>query len=213
MLKDYFKFHRLRLHLAFLSMIVGGLTSCAATRVTTSTQTAVEQALVSQAFSRGVQDLKLTANQGQSFFIEDSHLPREICGSATCLSNQSSLVHQLLIEQFTSFGYRYSESKEGADILILPRLEYAAVDDSDSLIGIPGIPIPVPGVGTIQTPALALFSSNQQYGRVKIGVTALDARTGEQIFAQTLEPEQTYYKRWVLLLVLGWRTTNLDGEF
>ena len=57
------------------------------------------------------------------------------------------------------------------------------IDDSKTTIGVPAIPLPVPGVGILQTPSLPVFKYDRQTGRAGFSLTGIETATGKHVFS------------------------------
>jgi len=181
------------------------------TRVSTSSQTAVEQALISQAIVDNIKSLSISDGEGKSFAINEDHSPLEICGDVRCYSYDSSFLYTAIMNKLLNSNYFFKKNESDADIIVFSKISYAAIDDAESLIGMPSIPIP--GAGGISTPELALFSLISQYGRADINLMGIEKDTGKSIFLTQGVPRQSYYKRWSLFFFFKWKTTNLSSPF
>ena len=193
-------FQRLNPLLMLLALTLCG---CAVTRVTTTETTAVEEALLSGAIEESIAQLEFDPQATNSFFI-DSELYHE---------ERAPFINNLLRRRLLQEGLHAADEAEEADLLIYPVVAYSAIDDSESLIGIPSIPIVIPGAGTLGTPELALWKTVTQLGRNRMMVYAKDRETGELEFASGMVGSQRFYKRWTILLFFGFRTTDLGKPF
>lgn len=174
---------------------------CASTRVSTTERTAVEQALLSRSALDSIQRTTLPEGRSLSFVLDDSELQaieKEVIKSA--------IRQHLLVN-----GFRAVE--EDGDLTVMARANFAAVDDSRTFIGIPAIPIPIPGVGALETPEIALYRRIGQRGRAQIDYYAVDAQDGSLAFSVDGVPAIRGYTRWTLLVVVGFRTTDLGKPF
>lgn len=196
-----------------LSFIIFILSGCAATRLTTSEKTAVEQALLSQSIERNLQNIKIPKGLNRLVYIDSKALRSIPCGDKSCFSVDTTLAYNFIIQKLLKSGYRITKDSTLAELFIHPRIEFVGIDDSDSLLGFPSIPIPLPGVGTIQTPEVSLFGSKKQHGRAKFNILATDAKEGSLVFSETARSKDTYYNRWNAFFVFDWRTTNLGKPF
>ena len=57
------------------------------------------------------------------------------------------------------------------------------IDESKTNIGIPAIPIPVPAVGTFETPSLYVYKYHRQEGKSAIALTGIEVATGKHVFS------------------------------
>lgn len=190
---------------------------CGVTRVTTTQHTAVEQALLSESLAKASTSLNFSPVEDKTFFIkkingvegslalsETEEEPVE--GHSLNLPYAKSVVSEALL----AGGARLAKDENTADLLIFVQIHTGSIDDSEVAFGIPSIPIPVPGVGSVETPALNLFEKHSQYGRSKVTVFAVETDTGSLAFSQTSDTKGNYYSRWGALFIIGWRTTDLE---
>lgn len=178
------------------------LTSCQM-KSTSTARTAIEQALLSTAATRTVEQMDFKALNGKSFFIKEDKF-EAVDGKFVMGEVRSRLLND---------GLFAAAKEETADVLIWPRSAAHGIDESKFLLGIPAIPIPVPTVGTIQTPELALFKLDRQRGRDRTAI-AVEDRTSGTLVADTGQlSSQCRYDRWVILVIFGWTSSNLGEPF
>lgn len=209
-------------------LIQAAASGCAASRRSTTPRTAVEEALVTSAIDDAVAALDLPAGEGRLFYVDrtavEPAMPRVVVYSAegepagdpvSKLTGDASYRKYLLSSleaRFLAAGYR-AASREQAELIIYPRIEYCSIDDSDGLIGLPSIPLPLPGAGTVETPEVALFGLYQQRGRASLALYAVDRQNGKSAFQARSSPGQRTYSRWTLLIFFSFRTTDLADPF
>lgn len=194
---------RISLFTAMLAALILS-TGCKATRMTTTDRTAVEQALLSKSVEATILSNEIPAGHGTSFQIHKEEYT----------AADKNLVASRLRAALLKSGYADAATMEGkSDLTIFPNVDFSAIDDSAFFVGVPSIPIPVPPLGAIQTPELALVKKDDQWGRSRIGVTAIETETGELAFSTIARPAEEKYVRWTLLLVFGFRQTSLDEPF
>ncbi len=176
---------------------------CAVSRITTTEQTAVEEALLSASVDRSLDELDLGGHAGRSFFVADglTHLP------------EGEYVLAELRRRLLGAGMIEAATRQRAQILITPVVGHLAIDDAHTMIGLPSIPLIVPAVGTIDLPELAIFRTDTQFGRSRIGVFGRDADTGTLLFDAGPVASQSRYKRWRVLVFFSFRTTDLPHPF
>ena len=197
--------HRL-VNFAILVVIVLYSAGCAtATRVTTTERTAVEMALLTQSAEHSISGIMMPESEGQRVSLDISNvktLEKEYLVSA---------LEERLLRQGGSLPD--GESPE-VDLIVEPRVDYGAIDDSDFLIGIPEFTFSIPTTEqTVNTPELAIFSKRSQWGRSQVSLYGKTAEAGEFVFARKGLASQRYYTRWTFLIFFGFRTTNLGTPF
>ena len=70
-----------------------------------------------------------------------------------------------------------------AEIIVEARSPGLGIDNKRTMIGIPSIPIPIPGVGLFETPDLAVVDYKKQHGKAGLSITGIDAATGWHVFS------------------------------
>jgi hypothetical protein len=114
-------------------------------------------------------------------------------------------------QELLEHGYKVAADPAAADLVVHARADYAGLDESAFLIGLPAIPIVTPG-GTLNTPELAIFKRDSQRARNQLSLYAVD-KDGNLVFADKAKGKQTFYTTWKLLIFFGFRTTNLERPF
>jgi len=195
------------------------LISCSATRVTTTEHTAVEQALLTYTTRKAFSSIDFRELEGKKVFIESVELPTY---TPSVVSNLQENLHQistnylkLILEQaLLESGAMVLDQKDLADLSLKIIFHVASIDDSEFVLGLPSVPVPIATAGTsVQTPELSLFSSTTQKGKVRFSVYAKDIKTGRLAFVKKSKPSKKYYSRWSVLLIFGWRVTDLGRPF
>lgn len=184
---------------------------CAVNRVTTTERTAVEEALVRQSARKAISTFDFSILAGRSFYLDREIFEVQV-NENPALVGDKRYFRAVFLNELLNSGLRMKSSAEEADVLVHGRIDFAAVDDGHSFIGLPSVSLPIPGI-TVATPELPLFSKSTQYGRVRFSAFAIDAKTGELLHQQRSKPTQKFYARWTLLFMFGWRTSNLGTPF
>ena len=178
--------------------------SCSCTmRSTTTARTAIEQALLSQASERSIALMDFKSLAGKSFVIKEDKWD----------AVDGKFVLAQLREQLLASGLTAADKEESATLLVYPRSGAHGIDDSEFLLGLPAIPVPIPTVGTLQTPELALFAIKRQRGRDRMGVEVEERKTGVLAKQTDMIATQTRYDRYTILIFFGFHTTDLGKPF
>jgi hypothetical protein len=192
--------------------------SCGISRVSTTTKGAVERALLAESIVKSVESLdfkivggKDSALVKKTFYISNVTTPQPT--EAPLLDFQFSYLKGLIINDLLSRGLNLAKSIKKADLIVIPTVHFANLDDNEFILGLPSIPIPVPSVGTMSTPELSLFGVYSQFGRSKISLSIVNQSNGELLAQGDSAVSESAYNRWKLLFFFGWRTTTLDSPF
>lgn len=187
--------------LLFASILIFG--ACSVSRTSTTQRTAVEQALMSYSISDTVRAVDLNDMDAKTFFLKTNEV----------VSPDDEVVISMVRQQLLKQGLREAATVEEAELVVYLRADFSAIDDSEAFVGIPAIPVPVPGVGTVSTPELALYKQHSQYGRNKISFYAKRDDGGSLFFVAEPDPGQRHYIRYTILFLISFRTTNLPKPF
>lgn len=179
------------------------LAGCTLQRSTTTERTAVEQALLSSSAEEAISRLETPVGEDRTVFIDRSDFE----------SVDQGHVLAALSEHFVDSGFRLVSDREQAQLVVQPRSLYGGIDDNEILVGIPELPIIVPGAGTLSIPELALFKMHTQRGRHGLASVVVKRKNGAMAFQQDPAFGDKFYKRWTILMFFNFRTTNLDRPF
>jgi hypothetical protein len=175
---------------------------CAYTRITTTDKTAIEQALMSQSIAPSIDTIRAGHLAGRSFWLDASEVQSPAKDYIV-----SRIRQRLLLD-----GLTIAKSQDEADLLLHARTEFSGIDDSNFLLGLPAIPIPI-GASTLSLPELALYKRERQAGRNQIALYGVERETGALGFESLGEPGQQRYTRYTFLIFFNLRTTTLPQPF
>ena len=179
---------RLAAVLAFATVLTTG---CTLSKDTHPPRTAIEQLLLSTAVDNALKGVALPDVTGERVYVDDSLLDAYDRGYVV------GSVRALLSEN----GARLQASREDADMIVEVRSGALGMDVADSLVGIPSIPIIIPGAGTSEFPELVLFSSNKQDSVSKIALLGY-YKDGTNAFSTEPLVGTAYFNRYKFLLLL-----------
>ncbi len=176
--------------------------ACTIVRETEPARSAYEQMLLSSAAGRAADKMPLDFARGAKVFVD----PGDFEGY------DSRYALGTFKDRLLRRGALLVADKKDAEYVIAPRTGALSENDHEFLIGIPSTTIPVPLVGPLTTPELAVYKRDLQQGVVKLAATAYGAKTG--VLKASLDPEYGYShrKHWVLLFVISWRRDDLIPE-
>lgn len=176
------------------------IAGCATSKVTSTERTAVEMALLSQS----AEDTLSKLDDGTVLYYDRFWIDEEQFQTVDEEFILSTLKLFLLRK-----GMKAVDKAEDADVLVYPRAANAAMDESKSMIGIPSLPIVIPGAGSVETPEVALYKQHTQAGVNRMGLYGIDAKDRSLAFDFGTEASRKTYTRWTLLFFINFATTNL----
>jgi len=180
-------------------LIIGLCAACAKNRETEPARTATEQLLFSSAVDRVSDSLALEIPTGSKIYMDAQYVE----------GKDTKYLIASLRDRILRHGGRLVESRDAADLVIEPRVGALSIDRNKILVGIPAFPIPIPLVGSIEFPELAIYKRDKQQGVIKLAITSFDAKTGA--LHQSTKPEFDFSERtdWGFLLFFSWQENNL----
>lgn len=128
------------------------LFSCNAYKSSTTKRTAQEQLLLTESIDRAVEKLNFTPLKGKKVFFDTKYLKSiENAYLTSAIRNKISSNKAILVN-----------SEKDCDIIVEPRCGALAIDESNSLFGIPSMNVPVPLAGQVKTPEIYFYKSHKQ---------------------------------------------------
>jgi len=149
------------------------LTGCTVVRETQPKRTATEQLILSHAVIDAARQIEADAVAGKKVQLVLTNLT-----TVDVEFTQGELRDRLL-----QLGAELVADAEAAEIIVEARSPGVGIDDAKTTIGIPAIPLPVPGVGILQTPSLPVFKYDRQTGRAGFSLTGIETATGKHVFS------------------------------
>jgi len=186
-----------------LAAAIAFATGCAATHQSTTARTGVEQALLTETARQAVNEMQVPPMDGKAYAIKPEGF--EAVEKAFVLSSLS--------EKLLKAGGRLPQGDAKPDVDVEPRTNYAQIDQGVFLVGLPSIPIPVPGAGVVQSPELAIFKKDTQKARTKFSAFGVNKSDGSLAFATESPASKRYYTRWTILFIFNFKSSNLGKPF
>lgn len=180
-----------------LALII--LAGCSTARETTTARTATEELLVSSAAERAAVALVPSLPTQGSVFIDTTNFDALDGKYAISAVEDAVLQH----------GCSLAAKKDGADIVILLSSGALAINESETLIGIPALTLPIPLTGAVTTPKVAFFDSERKQGVAKFLATAIDAKTGKLIVSSGPRVGLSHDTHYTVMLLASWRSQDI----
>ncbi|MES1956287.1 DUF6655 family protein [Salinisphaera hydrothermalis] len=148
------------------------MAGCTTVRETQPTQTAREQLMLSTAADLASAQIKPNVPKGNSIYVDTSEFTDDS-------EYRTKYAVARIQSQLLADGYKLVGSADKADTIAEVSNGALSIDQSDTLFGIPSIPIPIPLTGTVKTPELAFYKKARRTGVAKFGVAFYNAKTGD----------------------------------
>ena len=98
---------------------------------------------------------------------------------------------------------------EDAETIVEARAGGLGIDTRISLFGIPALPIPIPIVGTLATPEIALYKAELHDSTGKFVLVAYDNKTGGFVHSTGSLAGKAYFNYYRVLGFFNWRSTDI----
>lgn len=174
-------------------LAVASLVGCGTTRTSSTSRTATEQLLVSDAIDRAVGQVNFRALAGQSVYLEDEALN-------TVVDRQylSSSLRQHLLAS----GCTIREHKTDAEFIVEARAGAVGTDNHNLLFGIPAMQVPqfLPLQGLVPSaiPEVPFAKRQEQRGLAKVAVFAYHRETGMPVWQSGMAMSESSAKNfWI----------------
>ncbi len=188
--------------LAF-ALILPMLAACSSLKETDTGRTATEQMLHSTAADRAAQQLALAIPPDTAVFVDERYVEGQ----------DSKYAVAAIRDRILRRGARLVEERGQAEMAVELRLGALAIDDNNTLFGMPDFGVPIPLAGNVNLPEIPLFKKRTRQGVIKLAATTLDVKTGSLV--QAGDPVYGFAQKtdWGLLIFFSWSDNDLmPGE-
>ena len=186
--------------LAGLSVVY--LAGCGTVRETLPPRSAMEQLLISTAADRAVEMMPEEPFTGKGVFVDVSNLE--------CYDKPYVL--QRIKEAVAENGGRLVQSPKDADVVLEVASGGLSVNRREYLLGIPELPLMIPGAGGVKTPELAIFKVVSYKGKAKLLFSALSPTTRSQLAEVPVCYGKSSDSFWWFLFVGPFERSDLPEE-
>jgi hypothetical protein len=187
------------LHCIGAALLVALLSGCHSLKVSEPKRTAAEQLLLSTAADRGLQGVNLAPLRGKKVFLEEQYFR----------SYDQEYILGAIRELISTNGAFLVRKIDDAEIIVEARCGGLGIDTRTTLFGIPEIPIPIPMVGTLATPEIALYKAELHDSTGKFVLLAYDNKTGAYVHSTGSLAGKAYFNFYKLLGFFNWRSTDI----
>lgn len=170
---------------------------CTTYRDSNTARTPEEQLLLSKAVDYSLAGMTHAKLAGQKAFLDVSGLE--------CVDK--AYVVDALKQNLAASDVRLVDKADEAEFIITARAGTVATQAGSALFGIPALKIPIPMVGTTDSPEVALFKWVKQDGLAKLCVSAYSK--DKKLIGSHEGIGHTRYGRWTLLIMIHWDNTNV----
>ena len=155
--------------------------------------------MLSTAADRGLQGVNLAPLRGKKVFLEEQYFR----------SYDQEYILGAIRELISTNGAFLVRKIDDAEIIVEARCGGLGIDTRTTLFGIPEIPIPIPMVGTLATPEIALYKAELHDSTGKFVLLAYDNKTGAYVHSTGSLAGKAYFNFYKLLGFFNWRSTDI----
>jgi hypothetical protein len=159
----------------------------------------VEQLLLSTAADRAIAGIPLVVLRDKQAFLDTQYLD----------SYRSAYVVGALREALNTAGVLLTEKRDDADIIIEPRAPVLSIDEFETMIGVPSVSFVA---GSPALPEGPLYKKTKQDAMAKLSIHSYDRKHKSPAVNLGSSVGTAYYYRWRILLMISFRTTDLEDK-
>ena len=177
------------------------LAGCTSVEITTPERTGIEQLLLSTATDDALTGLAIPQVQGEKVYVDDRYLQSYDRGYVV------ASVRALLSEN----GALLQSTLDTADVVVEARSGALGIDSSKSLLGIPAVPLPIPGAGTLEIPQLAIYAATKEDAVAKIALLGY-RKEGSNLFSTEPLVGKAHFNQYNFFFLVHLNFTNLPAR-
>jgi hypothetical protein len=150
------------------------LVGCSSQEVTSPARSATEQLLLSTAADQALAGANLSIFAGRTVYFDFTYFD----------SYDSKYAEGEIRDAFSRAGALMAPDNKNADVIVEARSGAYSIDTNSAFLGIPSIPLPIPGTAEEPvTPQLPFYQSEAQVSYAKIALLAFDNKTRAHIYS------------------------------
>jgi hypothetical protein len=184
--------------LIFVAFLLAG---CVTNRTTDPARTATEQLLLSTAMDHALRSANFMIFANRKVFLDTAYFD----------SYDSKYAIGAIRDALSRDGALLEENVTNSDIVIEARSGALSTDGSTYLFGLPGIGLPVPLAGVVQTPELAFYKSEKQTSTAKFALLAFARESRAHIYSSGPLDGKSYNNHYKLLFI-AWVSTDIPEK-
>lgn len=144
---------------------------CTQTGLTKPTRSATEELLISTAADRALALWDWSIVNHKKVFVERGYYD----------STDKDYVIGTVRDYVSINGGLLCTNYNDADYVLEPRSGALSIDASNSILGIPSTPAPIPFAGTVTLPEIAIYKSEKQYSIAKLAILVYERDTKQHV--------------------------------
>jgi len=187
---------------AGMFLIAAGLmTGCTTVKTTTTARSATEQLLLSTATDHAMQTTGLAMLAGHTVFVDGTYFD----------SYDAKYVLGTIRDGLSRAGARLTDKLTNSAVVLEPRSGALAIDESETMFGIPAVTLPIPLSGPVQTPEIAFYKATKQLALAKFALLAQNRESAKLVYSSGPLAGKSYDHRFRVLFI-SWHRTDIPEK-
>ncbi|HEY1789741.1 MAG TPA: DUF6655 family protein [Verrucomicrobiae bacterium] len=177
-----------------MAMIFAG---CSSQEITSPPRSATEQLLLSTAADQALAEANLSIFAGRKVYFDFTYFD----------SYDSKYAEGEIRDAFSRAGALMALDNKSADVIVEARAGAYSIDTNTAFLGIPSVPLPIPGTAEEPvTPQVAFYLSQAQISYAKFSLLAFDNKTRTHIYSSGPLNGKAHNTYKAILFISWWST-------
>ena len=185
--------------IALLSLTLCG---CTQTGLTKPQRSAVEQLLISTAADQALERVDWSVIRGKKVFVDSSFYE----------STDDDYVVGTIRDHVSINGGLLMKRAEEAELVLEARSGALSIDASSTVIGLPAGAAPIPFVGAVSLPEIAIYKAEKQYSTAKIALLIYERESREHVASTGPLVGRANIKYYKFLGYVGYTKTTIPEK-
>ena len=192
-------------HFAFalaIFIVTAFIAGCTTQEVTGPPRSATEELLLSSAADQALASANLSLFSGRTVYFDFTYFD----------SYDSKYAEGTIRDAFSRAGALIAPDNKSADVIVEARSGAFSTDTNNSFLGIPSIPLPIPGTAEMPvTPQIPFYLKQAELAYAKFALLAYDNKTRAHIYSSG-PLDGKAYNTYKLILLVSWWSTDIPEK-
>ncbi len=178
------------------------IAGCNTEEITDPPRSATEQLLLSSAADQALAGANLSLFAGRTVYFDFTYFE----------SYDSKYVEGSIRDAFSRAGALMAQDNKSADVIVEARSGAYSADTNTSFLGIPAIPLPIPGTAEVPViPQLPFYQKQAEVSYAKFALLAFDNKTRAHIYSSG-PLDGNAHNTYKALLLFSWWSTDIPEK-
>ena len=189
------------LAVGLLAAVLPFAPGCVTNKTTTTARSGTEELLLSTATDHALHNAGLEVFAGHNVYLDGTYFD----------SYDSKYVLATVRDALSRAGARLEDNSTNSEIVIEARSGALAINDSDSMFGIPALTVPVPLAGSVGTPEISFYKAQRQISYAKFALLAYARGSRAHVYSTGPLDGNSYDKSFRFLFI-SWARTDVPEK-